>query len=148
MVLRGTYYQRKATPPPAPPPVVHDAPTQPSLRRPAPFAVMLARVLFAFRTASPKEQVAWLGVASIWFLVLLGLLLIAGIWSYDMFLANKDLSPAKQVILDPQSFTPLVHIGIEPLFSATPATPAPQPRATPAAARRPPVIIVVPTPAK
>ena len=148
MVLRGTYYQRKVTPPPAPPPVVHDAPTQPGIRRPTPLAVMLARVLFAFRTASPKEQVAWLGVASIWCLVLLGLLLIAGIWSYDLFLANQDLSPARQVILDPKSFTPLVHVGIEPLLSATPATPAPQPRATPTAARRPPVIVVGPTPAK
>ena len=147
MVLRGTYYQRKATSQPAPP-VAHDAPTQPGIRRPTPLAVMLARVLFAFRTASPKEQVAWLGVASIWFLALLVLLLIAGILSYDIFLANKDLSPAKQVILDPKSFTPLVHIGIEPLLGATPATPAPQPRATPAAARRAPVIIVVPTPAK
>ena len=151
MTRQGTFiWQAPPLAPPAlpTPPAAHDAPTQPGIRRPTPLAVMLARVLFAFRTASPKEQVAWLGVASIWCLVLLGLLLIAGILSYDIFLANKDLSPTPRSTLPALLLTPLVHVGIEPLLSATPATPAPQPRATPAAARRPPVIIVVPTPAK
>jgi len=87
-----------------------------------------------------------LGVIGLWLVVFLIGLLVAGIIGYEVFFAETTLSPAKQVILDPRSFTPLVHIGIEPLFTATPATPAPQPRATPT--RRPPVILVVPTPAK
>jgi hypothetical protein len=145
MVLRGTYYQRKATPPPAPPPVVHDTPTQPGIRRPSSAAITIAKIRFFFLACSPIERAAALGVASIWLLGLLVLLLIAGILSYDLFLANKDLSPTPRSTLPALLLTPLVHVGLEPLFTATPA---PQPRATPAATRRPPVIIVVPTPAK
>jgi hypothetical protein len=131
------------------PPIAHDAPTQPGVRRPSRAAITIAKIRFFFLACSPTERAALLGVFSIWCLVLLGLLLIAGILSYDTFLANKDLSPtprSTQRSTPPALLlTPLVHVGIEPLFTATPA---PQPRATPAAARRPPVIIVVPTPAK
>jgi len=63
-------------------------------------------------------------------------------------LPRSASSPTPRSTLPALLLTPLVHVGIEPLFTVTPATPAPQPRATPAATRRPPVIIVVPTPAK
>ena len=151
MVLRGTYYQRKATPPPAPPPVVHDAPTQPGIRRPSPVAITFAKIRFFFLACSPIERAAALGVASIWFLALLVLLLIAGILSYDMFLANKDLSPTPRSTLrsTPPALllTPLVHVGLEPLVHEplASATPTP-PRATPRVTGRPP--LVLPTPAK
>ena len=82
-------------------------------------------------------------MVSIWAIALLILAMVAGMLPYDVFFEDKTLSPAKQAIPDPRSYQPLVHIGIEPLLIATPAT---QPRATPT--RRAPVIIVIPTPAK
>jgi hypothetical protein len=152
MLQTGTHFFEpqtlQAALPPTPPPVAHDAPTQPGIRRPSPAAITIAKIRFFFLACSPIERAAALGVASIWCLALLVLLLIAGILSYDLFLANKDLSPTPRSTLPALLLTPLVHVGIEPLFTATPAIPAMQPRATPAATRRPPVIIVVPTPAK
>jgi hypothetical protein len=110
---------------------------------------MLARARFLFLTASPIERAALAGVVTLWLLVLVIGLAVAGVASYEVFFAERTLSPDKQAILDPRSFTPLVHIGIEPLLVATPATqpratPATQPRAAPT--RRPPVIMVIPTP--
>ena len=157
MLQTGTHFFEpqtlQAALPPTPPPVAHDAPTQPGIRRPSSAAITIAKIRFFFLACSPIERAAALGVASIWCLALLVLLLIAGILSYDIFLANKDLSPTPRSTLRSTLpallLTPLVHVGIEPLFTATPATQPPAiPRATPAGARRPPVIIVVPTPAK
>ena len=150
MLQTGTHFFEpqtlQAALPPTPPPVAHDAPTQPGVRRLSPAAITIAKIRFFFLACSPIERAAALGVASIWCLALLVLLLIAGILSYDLFLANKDLSPTPRSTLPALLLTPLVHVGIEPLFTVTPATPAPQPHAT--QTRRPPVIIVVPTPAK
>jgi hypothetical protein len=146
MTMTGTVYTRKrvSRPPVAAPPVAHDAPTQPSIRRPAPQAIMLARARTTFFTASPFERAALVGVVSIWVLVLLIAALAAGIVSYDLFFAKAGLTPDKQAVIDPRRYTmPLVSIGLEPLGIATPAT---QPHARPTA--RPPVIIVIPTPGK
>jgi hypothetical protein len=143
MVQLGTYYHRKAVSQPAPLPVTHDAPTQPAIRRPTPFAVMLAQARLYFLAITPIERAGLVAMVSIWAVALLLLSLVAGMLTYDVFFADKTLSPAKQVILDPRSFNPLVHVGLEPLLVATPATKP----ATPAAARHAP-ILVLPTPAK
>jgi hypothetical protein len=140
MVELGTYFIEEPALQSAPPPVTHDAPTQPAIRRPTPLAVMLAQARLYFLAITPIERAGLVAIVSIWAVALLLLSLVAGMLTYDTFFANKDLMPARQAILDPRSFKPLVHIGIEPLTLATPAT---QP-AAPAAAHRAPVILVVP----
>jgi hypothetical protein len=145
MMLKGTAFRERSMPAP---PVVHDAPTQPGIRRPSPAAITIAKIRFFFLACSPTERAAVVGVVSVWLVVFIVALIVAGIISYDLF-AERALSPAKQAILDPRSFTPLVHIGVEPFMTTPPtATPAGQPRGTPAAARRPPTLIVIPTPGK
>ena len=122
MVQFGTEFIELDAALPTLPPAAHDASTAlraPGIHRPTLFAVMLAKVCAIWLDASPLERSALLGVASIWIMALLIVAVIAGILSYDVFSANRDL--AKQV----RSFTPPVHIGIESLLSATPATPAP-----------------------
>jgi hypothetical protein len=120
---------------PALPLTSRDTPTQPGLRRPTPFAILLARAqLFP---ANPLDRLAMLGVVLIWILVMLVSGLASGILAYDVLAKNTTLSPERQAILDPRAFRPLVHIGFEPL--RTPAAPA-------APTRRPPLIL--PTPSK
>ena len=152
MTRQGTFiWQAPPLAPPAMPalPVAHDAPTQPGIRRPSPVAITFAKIRFFFLACSPTERAAVVGVVSVWLVVFIVALIVAGIVGYEVFFADRTLSPAKQVILDPRSCTPLVHIGVEPFMTTPPtATPAGQPRGTPAAARRPPTLIVIPTPGK
>jgi hypothetical protein len=104
--------------------------------------VLLAKARFSFTTASPIDQAALLGVVSIWVVVFLVGAMIAGMLSYDLFFTGKDVAPPRQVAPNPNSVAPLVHIGIDPLLTGTPAA---QPQATPT---RRTLFLVVPTPAK
>jgi hypothetical protein len=126
----------------AAPVVVHDAPTQPSVKRPAKAQILWAEARLLWASAQPIDRAAAFAVLAVYALCFCLLAGIVGLVTYSAC-ARPELTPARQAILDPRSFAPLVHLAVEPLGMAAPTT---QPRATPAGARRPPVIITIPTP--
>ena len=142
MILRGTLFREVPvlSLPSAPPelPVAHDAPTQPSLRKPTPLAVTLARARPALQALitprgpfnlAPIDWVGLAGVAAIWCAVffLLGVLVVTLTFDEVSLDAILPSSPtpryAPRSTLPALLLTPLVHVGLEPLASATPTPP-------------------------
>jgi hypothetical protein len=139
--------------PQAAPLVAHDAPTAlraPGMKPVTRTQIFLADMRLFWATLQPIDRAAMFAVLAVYALCFCLLAGIVGILAYRNYAVNHvGLEPARQVILDPRSFTPLVHLAVEPLGMVTPTTQPPAiPRATPAAARRPPTIIVIPTPSK
>ena len=152
MVQSGTEFIELDAASPTLPPAAHDAPTQPSLRKPAPLAVAVARIRYALPPIDLSGPVGPVWAVLIWAAVIFFLGALVTTLAYST-LDSWEWSPNVGQVLPlgvrsapastaTLSFAPLVHVGLETLTPTTPAGRSPTPRAP----GRP--SLLVPTPAK